>query len=94
MKRGIYMIMNELSRLGVVIRVIEKKLKQIEAADILNVSVRQIKRLVKQHRTFSAVGLVSKKRGAIGNHRLPEGLKELAISLIEEKYPDSRPTLA
>ncbi len=75
-------------------KVIEKRLKQTEAADILNVSVRQIKRLVKQYRTFSAVGLVSKKRGAIGNHRLPEGLKELAINLIEEKYPDFSPTLA
>jgi hypothetical protein len=40
------------------------------------------------------MGLISKKRGAIGNHRLPEGLKEVSISLTEEKYPDFGPTLA
>ena len=71
-----------------VIRVIEKKLKQTETADVIDVNLRKMKRLVKQYRTFNAVGLVSKKRGVIGNHKLPEGLKELAISLIEKKYPD------
>jgi hypothetical protein len=39
--------MNELKQLEIVVKVIEKRLKQTEAADILCVSVRQVKRLVK-----------------------------------------------
>ena len=75
------------------IKVTEKRLIQTEAADILGVSVRQLKRLVKQFRAHKEVGLISKKRGAIGNHRLPEGVKEVAKSLIEENYPDFGPPL-
>jgi hypothetical protein len=74
--------MNELKQLEIVIKVIEKRLKQAEAADILCVSVRQVKRSVKQFRVHKEMGLISKKRGAIENHRLSEGLKEVAISLI------------
>jgi transposase len=83
--------MNELKRLAIVTKVIEKRLNQAEAADILCVSVRQVKQLVKQFRAHKEMGLISKKRGAIGNHRLPEGLKQIAIGLIEEKYPNFRP---
>lgn len=86
------MSMNELKRLEIVTKVIEKRLTQMEAAGIVGVSVRQLKRLVKQFRTHKELGLVSKKKGAIGNHRLPEGLKEFAISLIIDirKHPTSK----
>ena len=70
MKGDIYMIINELSRLGVIIKVVEKKLNQTEVVDILNVGIRQIKRLVKKYRFEGATGLISRKRGAPGNHSL------------------------
>ena len=94
MKGGIYMSINELSRLEIIITVVEKRLKQSEAADILNVGIRHIKRLVKKYRFEGPTGLVSKKKGAPGNHRLPIGLKELAIGLVEDQYSDFGPTLA
>lgn len=94
MKGCISMSMNELGRLEVVIKVVEKKLKQTEAADILNISLSQIKRLVKRYRFEGATGLISRKRGAPGNHCLQKGLKELAIGLIEDNYRDFGPTLA
>lgn len=94
MKGDIYMTINELSRLEVIIKVIEKRLKQSEAADILNVGIRQIKRLVKKYRFEGATGLISRKKGRSGNHRLPIGIKELAIGLIEDNYSDFGPTLA
>jgi len=50
MERCICMSVNELKRLEIVIKVIEKRLRQSETADILNVSVRQMKRLIKQFR--------------------------------------------
>ena len=94
MERCICMNVNELKRLEIVMKVIEKRLTQTEAADILDISVRQMKRLVKKFRVDKHEGLVSKKRGFPSNRQLPKGLKQLAISLIEEKYPDFGPTLA
>ena len=93
MERCICMSINELKRLEIVIKVIEKRLIQTEAADILDVSVRQMKRLIKQFRIYREEGLVSKKRGSPRNHQLPKGVKKVAISLIEEKYPDFGPSL-
>ncbi len=43
MERCICMSINELKRLEIVIKVIKKRLIQTEAADILDVSVRQVK---------------------------------------------------
>jgi transposase len=94
MKGCIYMSINELSRLELIIKIIEKKLKQSEAADILGVGIRQIKRLVKKYRFEGALGLISKKRGSPGNHCLSKGLKELALGLIVDQYGDFGPTLA
>ena len=93
-KGGIYMSMNELSRIDLIIKVIEKSVTQSEVADTLSVSTRQVKRLVKKYRSEGAKGLISKKRGAPSNHHLPKGLKELAIDLVETKYNDFGPTLA
>ena len=43
MERCICMNVNELKRLEIVMKVIEKRLKQAEAADMLDISVRQMK---------------------------------------------------
>ena len=94
MKGDISMTINELSRLELIIKVVEKRLKQSEVAYILDISISQVKRLVKRYRIEGATGLISRKRGAPGNHKLPEGLKELALGLVEDQYGDFGPTLA
>jgi hypothetical protein len=38
--------------------------------------------------------LVSKRRGRPSNNRLPEAYRELALSLVRERYADFGPTLA
>ena len=73
MERCICMNVNELKRLEIVMKVIERRFKQVEAADILDISIRQMKRLVKQFRIHREEGLVSKKRGSPSNHQLPKG---------------------
>ena len=67
---------------------------QQQAADALGVSVRQVKRLVKKHKTDGAKGLISQKRGKVSNRQLSNSTKELAVALIREKYIDFGPTLA
>lgn len=41
-----------------------------------------------------AVSLVSKRRGKPSNNRLPDAVRELALSLVRERYSDFGPTLA
>ena len=58
----------EIDRLTVIQRVRERRLSQKKAADILGVSTRQMRRLVKVYRQAGARGLVSKRRGRRANN--------------------------
>jgi transposase len=53
----------ELSRLEVMERLQEKRMGQRTAAEILGVSVRHVKRLLRSYRSEGAAGLVSKQPG-------------------------------
>ena len=94
MEEGIYMSNKELSRLEVMHKLHDRRIKQSEAANILGLSVRQIKRLWKAFGREGPKSLISKKRGAPGNHKLAEEVKKKALELILEKYPDFGPTFA
>ena len=72
----------ELDRLQVLGRVAEKRLTQREAAVILGVTDRQLRRIWKRYQAEGAAGLVSKRRGQASNRRLPSELRELAIALV------------
>ena len=61
MEKLLTMSANELSRLEVMKRLEEKRLKQKEAAEILGITVRQIKRLLSKYRKNGASGLVSQR---------------------------------
>jgi len=84
----------ELSRLEVMQRLSEQRLSQKEAGEILHLSTRQIKRLLKAYRRQGAAGLVSKHRGRKSNNRLSERVKKQALNLLKTKYQGFGPTLA
>jgi transposase len=84
----------ELSRLEVMQRLSEKRMLQKEAAEVLGVSVRQVKRLLKAYRGEGAKGLVSRRRGKPSNNRLAGETKQKALDLLKGKYEGFRPTLA
>ena len=84
----------ELTRLEVLEKVIQKQMKQAAAAEILGLSIRQIKRLKKVYVRDGAEALSSKRRGKPSNNRLSEALKSQAIKLIKVQYSDFGPTLA
>jgi transposase len=67
---------------------------QSEAARMLSLSVRQIKRLLRTYREKGAAGLVSKHRGRKANNRLSEEAKKQALNLLKTKYQGFGPTLA
>ena len=84
----------ELSRVEVIQRLDEKRLRQAEAAEMLGVGVRQVKRLVRAYRRSGAAGLVSKRRGQPSANQLDEKVKRKALNLLHGKYKGFGPTLA
>lgn len=84
----------ELRKLRVIEAVIEKKLKQKKAAKLLEISVRQVIRLVKRVRREGAKGIVHGLRGKESNRRHEEKHKEKILVLCRKKYEGFGPTLA
>jgi len=84
----------EITRLEVMQRLKEKRLIQKEAARILGISVRQVKRLYRAYKAKGAGGLVSQRRGKPSNHQMEAEVVQKAIDLIYERYQDFGPTLA
>jgi len=84
----------ELSRLEVMQRLSKKRMSQKEAGEILHLSTRQIKRLLKRYKRQGAAGLISKHRGHQAANRLSESVKKRALDLLRTKYQGFGPTLA
>lgn len=84
----------ELTRLEVMQRLKDKRLTQKEAAQMLGLSTRQVKRLWRAYREKGAPGLVSARRGKPSNNRLDTDVVQKALDLIKAKYDDFGPTLA
>ena len=94
MDKLLQMSPKELSRLEVMQKLEEKRMRQKQAARILGLSVRQVKRLLRAYRDQGVQGLVSKRRGRPSNNRLPEETTRQALSLLKGKYKGFGPTLA
>src|ERR1051326_9570477 len=88
------MSQRELTRLEVIQRVKQKTLKQRQAAALLAISVRQVKRLCKAYHASGTAGLISKRRGQPSNNRLSEKTINQARQLLRARYHDFGPTLA
>jgi len=83
----------ELRRLHIVQKVLEGGLKQVEAAEILSLSGRQVRRVVRRVRAEGDRGVAHRSRGKPSNRRFPEETKGKAIVLYRQKYKDFGPTL-
>jgi hypothetical protein len=88
----ITMSMRELDRLKAIQAVADARLKPERAAERLNLSVRQVERLVWRYHAAGVAGLVSGKRGRPSNHQLPNGVAQRALALIRERYEDFGPS--
>ena len=84
----------ELDRVSVIERVIEKRLTQLEAARTLGLPPRQVRRLRRAYERDGPVGLASKHRGRPSNRRLRPELEHEALALVRSQYEDFGPTLA
>lgn len=84
----------ERSRVQVLRDLDEGRIKRRHAAQQLNLSVRQIIRLLKIYRRFGDEGLISKKRGRPSHHQLDPHTKQRALELLQTRYADFGPTFA
>lgn len=84
----------ELNRIPVLQQVCDKLLTQSAAAKLLNISVRQLQRVLARYLSYGAAGIASRKRGMPANNRAPDDLKLQVLALLREKYSDFGPTLA
>jgi hypothetical protein len=84
----------ELKRLHVIQKVLEGIIKQVEAAEILLLSGRQIRRIVKRIRSEGSRGVIHRSRGKPSNRRISDKIKERVINLYRTQYKGFGPTLA
>jgi transposase len=94
-REGIIMAsQEELKRLHVIQKVLEGIVKQVEAAEILSLSRRQIRRIVKRIRGEGSRGIIHRSRGKPSNRRISYKIKDRVIHLYRTQYKDFGPTLA
>jgi len=84
----------ERERSHVVRLLIGKRLSQRQAAERLEIGVRQVKRLVRAYRAQGDAGLVSKQRGRVSPRRLGAERRRKIVELLRGKYEGFGPTLA
>jgi transposase len=84
----------ELTRLHVIQKVLEGGLKQVEAAEILSLSSRHIRRVVKRVKQEGQRGIVHRSRGRPSNRKIPGQLKDKVLKLYRASYKGFGPTLA
>ena len=90
----ITMSMRELDRCKVIQSVADGLVKPWRAAQRLDLTTRQVRRLVARLREHGPAALVSGKRAKPSNNRLDPGTAIRAINVIRERYADFGPTLA
>ena len=78
----------ELGRIEVLSRMVEGRMSVADAAEVLGLSPRQVQRLLRVFRVEGEPALRHKGRGRRSNHRLRDGVRDLALALVRESYAD------
>ena len=90
----IFMSERDLQRIEVLSRVLERRMTVASAAQVLDLTTRQVQRLLKRFQAEGAAALRHKARGRPSNHRYSGGISDFAVQLVREHYLDFGPTLA
>jgi transposase len=93
-KDMIRMSQEEIRRVRVIHQAIDKRLTQVEAASILSLSNRQVRRIVKRVLEEGDSGIVHRSRGRPSHNKIPDKIKNRVLELYEGRYSGFGPTLA
>ncbi|MDR2760367.1 MAG: ISNCY family transposase [Rickettsiales bacterium] len=80
-------------RISVLDKCIANLITQAKASELLNISLRQTQRLIKNYRKQSKAGLFHKLSHRPSNHTIDKEIREKVLKLAEKKYYDFNPTL-
>ena len=84
----------DLKRLHVIRKTIDRCIKQREAAELLGLSPRQVRRLVKRVRNESDKGIIHHSRGRRSHRATADRIKQKALNLCRGIYSGFNPTFA
>lgn len=84
----------EQCRYDVISLALEKKIENKQAAKMLGLSTRQIRRLKSTMVTYGKGSVVHGLKGKRSNNRTQEPIRQVALQYIKEKYLDFKPTFA
>jgi len=84
----------DLQRIAVLSKVMAGRMTMVSAAHVLDLSERQVRRLLDRIRTGGAASIRHKAIGRPSNNRISDGVRDYAVALVREHYADFGPTLA
>jgi transposase len=87
-KDRITMSRREATRLHILHQAVEKRMTQGEAAGLIGLSDRQVRRLIKRLRAEGDAGICHRARGKASNHRRPREVKDRVLPLFQQEYSD------
>lgn len=90
----ILMSVKELQRLHMIHQVIEKRVTQEKAGELLGFSDRQIRRMIKRVREEGDGGVTHRSRGRRSNRAMGKKIKARVLKVYRAMYGDFGPTLA
>jgi len=94
MKDIIIMSKKELKRLPIIHQVMDKRLTQVKAAEILDLSDRQIRRIISKIEAGGDSAIVHGNRGKKSPFKFPNEVEDKVIGIIEKRYYDFGPVFA
>ncbi|AHF88018.1 transposase (plasmid) [Rhizobium leguminosarum bv. trifolii WSM1689] len=84
----------DLQRIEILSNVIAGRMTMVSAAHVLDLSTRQVRRLLERINTGGAASIRHKAIGRPSNNRISDGVRDYAVTLVRERYADFGPTLA
>lgn len=94
MEEVILMSRKEMDRIQILKQLSNRQLSQRKAADLLRISTRQVRYLLRRYRSDGDKGVISQKRGRVSNRKISKEMKSSILALVREKYEDFGPTFA
>lgn len=93
MQEVLEMSKQELERYRILSAIKTKQISQLKGAEMLNLSTRQVRNLLRELNNEGPKGLISRKRGKNSNRTYSSKFKDNILKLIHENYEDYGPTL-
>jgi hypothetical protein len=84
----------DLQRIEILSKVVAERMTVVSAAHVLDLSERQVRRLLERIRIGGAASIRHKAIGRPSNNRISDGVRDYAMTLVRERYADFGPTLA